>query len=145
VNQLYVAFEILQLFENKPLGLARWVTTLYLSLRISSFKVNVFNVIHHRRWAAKFAHPLFVALRFIPDAEWALLLAAFKGEKGIERSELRGLFFEDTWWRNADAKTVSRGNLTTFAEGQHDFGDPNAALDSILRCDTCDARTDKIG
>jgi hypothetical protein len=48
VNQLYVTFEILQLFENKPLGLARWVTTLYLSLRISSFKVNVFNVIHHR-------------------------------------------------------------------------------------------------
>jgi hypothetical protein len=107
MNQLYVAFEILQLFENKSLRPTYWVKTLYLSLRISSFEVNVFNVIHHRRRAAEFAHPLFVALRFIPDAEWALLLAAFKGEIGIERSELRGLFFEDTWWRNADAKTVS--------------------------------------
>jgi hypothetical protein len=75
MNQLYVAFEILQLFENKPLRLAYWVKTLYLSLRISSFKVNVFNVIHHRHRAAKFAYPLFVALRFIPDAERALLLA----------------------------------------------------------------------
>jgi hypothetical protein len=106
--------------------------------------VNVFNVIHHRRRAAKFTHPLFVTLRFIPDAEWALLLAAFKGENGIEGSELRGLFFEDSWWRNADAKTVSRGNLTAFAECHHEFGDLNATLDSILRCDICYARTDKI-
>jgi hypothetical protein len=120
------------------------VTTLYLSLRISSFKVNVFNVIHHRRWAAKFAHPLFVALRFVPDAEYALLLSAIKGEKGIEGSEIRGLFLKDTWWRNADAKTVSWGNLTAFAESQHELGDLNPALDSIMRCDIRDARADKI-
>lgn len=31
----------------------------------------------------KFAHPMFVALRFIPDAEWALRLVAFKGEMGL--------------------------------------------------------------
>ena len=63
------------MIENEALRLAYWVKTLYLGLRISSFKVNVFNVIHHRRRAAKFAYPLFVALRFIPDAEWTLLLA----------------------------------------------------------------------
>ncbi|OAF63126.1 hypothetical protein VC83_00418 [Pseudogymnoascus destructans] len=106
MNQLHVTFEILQLFENEPLRLAYWVKTLYLSLQVSSFKVNVFNMIHHRRRAAKFTYPLFVALRFIPDAEWALLLAAIKGENGIEGPGLRGLFFEDTW-RNADVKTVS--------------------------------------
>jgi hypothetical protein len=62
VNELYVAFEMLQVFENEPSGLARWVTTLYPSFRVSSFKVNAFNVIHHLCRAGKSAHPLFIAL-----------------------------------------------------------------------------------
>ena len=58
---LYVTFEVLYVLENKPLRLARWVITLCLSVRISSFKVNPFNVIHHLRRTAKRAHPLLIA------------------------------------------------------------------------------------
>jgi hypothetical protein len=75
-----MAFEMLHVFENKPLRLARWVTTLYPGLRIFSFEVIPFNVIHHLRRAAKRAHPLFVALRFVSNAEQALSLATDDGE-----------------------------------------------------------------
>jgi hypothetical protein len=92
-----MAFEMLHVFENKPLRLARWVTTLYPGLRIFSFEVIPFNVIHHLRRAAKRAHPLFVALRFVSNAEQALSLATDEGENRSEGSDLRGLFFENSW------------------------------------------------
>jgi hypothetical protein len=57
--------------------------------------MNAFNVIHHLCKEVKEAHPLFIALQFIPNAEWALSLAANKGENEIERSNLKGLFFKD--------------------------------------------------
>jgi hypothetical protein len=75
-----MTFEILHVFENKPPRLARWVTTLYPSLRISSFEVLPFNMIHHLRRAAKRAHPFFVALRFVPNANGALGLGKDKRE-----------------------------------------------------------------
>ena len=40
-----MAFEMLHVLENKFLRLARWVITLYLSVRISSFEVTPHNVI----------------------------------------------------------------------------------------------------
>jgi hypothetical protein len=83
------------------------VTTLYPGLRILSFEVNPFNVIYHLRRAAKRAHPLFVALRFVSDTERALSLGTNKGEDRSKGSDLRGLFFENSWWRKDDAKTVS--------------------------------------
>ena len=45
MHYLYVAFEMLHVLENKPLRLAYWVITLYLSVRISSFEVTPYNVI----------------------------------------------------------------------------------------------------
>jgi hypothetical protein len=59
---LYMVFEMLQVFENKPLRLACGIITLCPGLRIFSFEMIPFNVIHHLRRAAKRAHPLFVAL-----------------------------------------------------------------------------------
>jgi hypothetical protein len=56
-----------------------------------------FDVIHHLlRKVAKFAYPLFVVLRFIPNVKWALLLATFKGIHGIRRSRLKGFFLKET-------------------------------------------------
>jgi hypothetical protein len=71
---LYMAFEMLHVFENKPLRLAHWVITLDLGEWVSSFEVNPLNVIHHLRRAAKRAHPLLIALRFVANADRALVL-----------------------------------------------------------------------
>lgn len=57
--------------------------------------MNPFDVIHHLRRAAKGAHPLFVALPLVADAERAPILAPHKGERMSEGSGLRGLFFEN--------------------------------------------------
>jgi hypothetical protein len=97
VHGLYMVFEILHVFEIKPLRLARRVAILYPGLRIFSFEVIPFNVIHYIRRAAKGAHPLFVALRFVANAEQALSLATDEGESRSEGSDLRGLFFEHIW------------------------------------------------
>jgi hypothetical protein len=80
VDGQYVVFEMLQVFENKPLRLTRWVRTLYPRLRISSFEMNTFNVIHHLRRATKRAYSLFVALRFVSNTEWALSLTINEGK-----------------------------------------------------------------
>jgi len=80
VHSLHMAFEMLQVLENKPLRLAHWVITLYLSVWVSSFEVNPFNVIHHLRRAAKRAHPLLKALRFVANADRALALGKDKRE-----------------------------------------------------------------
>src|SRR3954447_22972798 len=80
VHSLHMAFEMLHVLENKPLRLARWVMTLYLSVRISSFEVNPFNVIHHLRRAANRAHRLLIALRFVANADRALALGKLKRE-----------------------------------------------------------------
>lgn len=53
VHDLYMMFEMLQVLENKPLRLARWVTILYPGVRILPFEVILFKVIHHLRRAAK--------------------------------------------------------------------------------------------
>jgi hypothetical protein len=96
VNVLYVVFEILQVFKNESLRLTRWVVTLYSGRRILFFEVDPFNVIYYLRRAAKRAYPLFVALRFVSNAERALSLATDEGENRSEGSDLRGLFFEIT-------------------------------------------------
>lgn len=75
-----MTFEMLQVFENKRLRLAHWVITLYLGVGISPFEVNPFNVIHHLRWAAKRAHLLLIALRFVANANRALALGKEKRE-----------------------------------------------------------------
>jgi hypothetical protein len=62
-------FEMLQMFENKPLRLVCWVTTLDPGLRIFPFEVLPFNVIHHLSRTAKRAYPVLVALRFVSNAE----------------------------------------------------------------------------
>lgn len=92
---LYVAFEILQVYKNKPLGLARWVITLYPGVRISSFEVNPFNVIHHLLRAAKRAHPLLIALRFVANADRALVL----GKDKREWLELGRFLLDERWLR----------------------------------------------
>ena len=76
VHYLYMAFEILQVFENKPQRLTRWLTTLYLALWIFSFQVAAFNMIYHLRRAAKRTHRFFVAPRFVSNTEQALRLTA---------------------------------------------------------------------
>jgi hypothetical protein len=87
---------MLHVFENKPLRLVYWVIILYPGLRIFSFEVILFNVIYYLRRAAKRAYLLFVALRFVSNIEQALSLTIDKGENRSERSDLRGLFFENS-------------------------------------------------
>jgi hypothetical protein len=72
------------------------VTTLYPGIQIFSFEVIPFNMIHHLQRAAKRAYPLFVALRFVSNVEQALSLAINEGENKSERSDLKGLFFENS-------------------------------------------------
>jgi hypothetical protein len=81
VHSLHMAFEMLQVFEYKPLRLTRWVTTLYFGLWIFSFKVIAFNMIHHLRRAAIGTHPFFVAPRFVSNTEQALSLATDEGQE----------------------------------------------------------------
>lgn len=80
VHGLYMTFEMLHVFENKPLRLVYWVIILYPGFRISSFEVNPFNVIYYLRKAAKRVYPFFVALRFVPNADGALGLGKDKRE-----------------------------------------------------------------
>lgn len=87
VHCLYMAFEILQVFENKPLRLTRWVTTLYFGLRIFSFEVITFNMIQHLRRAAKGTYPFFVAPRLVSNTKQALSLATDKEKDRSERSD----------------------------------------------------------
>jgi hypothetical protein len=68
-------FEAFQVFENKPLRLTRWVITLYPGLQIFPFEMNPFNVIHHLHKAAKRAHPLLIALRFVTNTDGTLGLS----------------------------------------------------------------------
>jgi hypothetical protein len=91
-----MAFEILHVFEDKPLRLVRGVTILDPGLRIFSFKVIPFNVIHYLCKAVKRAYPLFIALRFVANIEQALSLTIDEGENRSEGSDLRGLFFENS-------------------------------------------------
>jgi hypothetical protein len=72
VDSLYVIFEMHQVVEDQPLRLAHGVVTGKCLLRIDTFQVNAFDVIPHLRNAAKGTHPLFVALRFVANADGAL-------------------------------------------------------------------------
>jgi hypothetical protein len=80
VNREYIAFEILQVFENEPLRLACWITIFYPGLRILSSEVNPFNIIYYLCRAAKRAYLLFVALRFVSNTEQVLGLTTNKRE-----------------------------------------------------------------
>jgi len=53
VNGLYVILEMLQVIENELLTFACWMMILHPGCRISSFKMNPFNVIHLFRRAVK--------------------------------------------------------------------------------------------
>ena len=92
---LYMTFEMLHVFENKPLRLAHWVITLDLSEWVSSFEVKSFNIIHHLRRPAKRAHPLLVALRFVANANRALALVKLKRE-GLK---IGRWLFDERWLR----------------------------------------------
>ena len=116
VHGLYMAFEIVQVFENEPLRLARWVATLYPGLRVFSFEVNPFNVIHHLRRAAERAYPLFVALRFVSNTKQALSLTTNEGEDTREWISFRRLFLDDWLCRKCNSQSISSGYLTTAAE-----------------------------
>jgi hypothetical protein len=106
VYGLYMAFEILYIFENKPLRLIYWVIILYPGLRIFSFKVIPFNIIYYFQRIAKRAYLLFIALRFVSNTEQVLSLTIDEGENRSERSNLRGLFFENSWSRKGNTKSV---------------------------------------
>jgi hypothetical protein len=75
VDLPYVIFEMLQVFEDQPLRLAHGVVIGERLLRIDTFQVNAFDVIPYLRSAAKGTHALFVALRFIANADRALGLS----------------------------------------------------------------------
>jgi hypothetical protein len=92
-----MAFEILYIFKNKPLRLIYWVIILYPGLQIFSFKVIPFNIIYYLQRAVKRAYLLFVALRFVSNTEQVLSLATDEGENRSKGSDLRGLFFENSW------------------------------------------------
>jgi hypothetical protein len=111
-----MVFEMLQVFENEPLRLACWVTTLYPGLWIFSSEVNPFNVIHHLRRAAKRAYPLFVALQFVSNAEQALSLTTNEGEDTRDWINIRQLFLDDWLCRECNPESVSSGHLATAAE-----------------------------
>ncbi len=98
---------MLQVVKNKPLRLTLWITTLDPSPRIFPFQVLPFNVIHHLGRTAKRAYPVLVALRFVSNTEQTLSLAANEGENRSEGSDLRGVFLENSWWRDGNAKSVS--------------------------------------
>jgi hypothetical protein len=141
VHGLYMTFEMLHVFENKPLRLARWGITLYPGLRISSFEMNPFNVIHHLRRAAKRAHPFFVALRFVPNADGALGL----GEDKREWLQIGRFLLDERWWREGDLESVPSGHFAATAERKHEAGRMDPALDNLLRGETSYMSTDEFG
>ena len=143
VHGLYMAFEILYVFENKPLRLIRQVIILYLSLQIFSFKVIPFNVIYYLRRAAKRAYPLFVALRFVSNIEQALSLTIDEGENRSEGSDLRGLFFENSQQRKGDATSVAWGHLTIAIESLYEISGLDPAISSVLRGNVYNASIDE--
>jgi len=141
VHGLYMIFEMLQVFENKPLRLARWVITLYPGLRIFSFEVSPFNVIHHLRRAAKRTHPLLIALQFVTNAKGALCLSKDKRkELGIGRF----LLDERSGWEG-DPESVSSRHFAAAAEREHETGGVDPSLDNILRGDTRNMSADEFG
>lgn len=140
-----MVFEMLQVFENEPLRLACWVTTLYPGLQIFSFKVNSFNVIHYLCRAAKRAYPLFVALRFVSNAEQALSLTTNKGEDTRDWINIRRLFLDDWLCRECNLELVSLGHLVTAAERQHKICGLDLALDSVFCANTLVMCIKKVG
>jgi hypothetical protein len=126
-----MAFEMLHVLENKPLRLARWVITLYLSVRISSFEVNPFNVIHHLRRAAKRAHPLLIALRFVANADGALALGKDK-RKWLEVGRGRFLLDERSL-REGNPESVPSRHFAAATESDHKTGRVDPARDNLLR------------
>jgi hypothetical protein len=100
-------FEMLDVFEHKPLRLTRGMMTLYPGFWVSALEVSPFNVVHHRRRPTKGAHPLFVALRFVANAERALGLATDEGENRFNGPDLGRILFGNRWSGMGDAKSVS--------------------------------------
>ena len=143
MHYLYVAFEMLHVLENKPLRLAYWVITLYLSVRISSFEVTPFNVIHHLRRAAKRAHPLLVALRFVANADRALAVAKDKRE-WLEIGRGRFLL-DERWLREGNPESVPSRHFAAAAEAEHKTCKVDPARNNLLRGDTSDMIADEFG
>jgi len=141
MHYLYVAFEMLHVLENKPLRLAYWVITLYLSVRISSFEVTPFNVIHHLRRAAKRAHPLLIALRFVANADRALVL----GKLNREWLELGRFLLDKRWLREGNPDSVPSRHFAAAAEDDHETGRVDPARDNLLRGDSRSMSADEFG
>jgi hypothetical protein len=104
------------------------VIILYPSLRVSSFKVKPFNVIYHLRRAAKKAHPFFVALRFVPNADRALGLG--KGKR--EWLQIGQFFLNKKWWREGDPESVPSGHFAATAKRKRKAGQVDPALNNLL-------------
>jgi hypothetical protein len=137
-----MVFEMLQVFKNKPLRLTRWVTALNPSLRIFPLQVLPFNMIHHLGRTAKRAYPVLVALRFVSNTEQTLSLATNEGENRSKGSDLRGVFLENSWWRDGNVKSVLWGHLKTATESLHKIGCLNLVTNSILQGDIHNTITD---
>jgi hypothetical protein len=145
VHGLYVAFEILQVFENEPLRLACWVIIFYPGFRVFSFEVNLFDVIYYFRRAAERAYPLFVAFRFVSNTKQVLSLIINKGDDTREWISFRRFFLNDWSCREYNSQSIISGYLTIIAESLYKIGGLNLALDSILRHDIRDASIDQVG
>jgi len=143
MHSLHMTFEMLHVFEDKPLRLAHWVITLYLGVWISSFEMNPFNVIHHLRRAAKRAHPLLIALRFVANADRALVLSKRKRE-WLETGR-RGLLLDDTWLRLGNPESVPSRHFPAAAEGEHKTGEVDPARSDLLWGNTSDMIADEFG
>jgi hypothetical protein len=63
-------------------------------------------VIYYLSKTAKRAYPVLVALRFVFNTEQALILTINERENRSEGSDLRGVFFENSWWRKDNTKSV---------------------------------------
>jgi hypothetical protein len=81
VDGLYVIFEMIQMLEDQPSGLAHGVATRDCRLRFDSSQVSPFDVIPHLRNAAKGTHPRLITLRFVADTDRALSLGKDEGER----------------------------------------------------------------
>jgi hypothetical protein len=121
-------FEILQVFENQPLKLAYWVIILHLSLQIFSFEVTPFNVIHHLRRAAKRAHPLLIALRFVANADGALALSKNKREW----LEIGRFLLDERRLRDGNPKSVPSRHFAAAAEGKYKTDKVDLARNNLL-------------
>jgi len=139
-----MVFKMCKVFEIKPLRFACCMAALYPSLWIMSFEVYSLNVIHHLRWPTKGTYPLFIALRFVFNAEDALALATNEWDDRSQRTKFWGLFFKHCAWWKPRLELVSWGYLLTVTESLHKLSSLNPAMDGVLGREICDVSTHQL-